>query len=120
MRLTEAIKATLKEQWPELKKGILDSLEEAREYHFEPNRKISNIGLSILNKLNDGSSCRFTHREYEKLHNAASVKNEFIHSLTSNHDVYIRGLCEAAAWSLQDDIEEIVFEMNDEATRQGL
>lgn len=114
MRLTQAIEATLKEQWPELKKGILDDLEKAREYHFEPNRKISNIGLSILNKLNDGDSNRYSYQEYEKLHNEASLNNQFIYALTSDHDDYIRGLCEAAAWARKDDIELIIYEMNNE------
>jgi len=119
MRLTEAIIATLEQQrkyWPKFKEGILNDLEGARKYHIEPNRLISNIGLSILNKLNDGDSCRFSQREYEKLHNEAAVKNEYNMDLTNNIDIYVRGLCEAAAWILQDDIDQIICEMNDDET----
>lgn len=127
MRLAEAIKETIQESthyWDSMDGAKLEDLEvtELSQWPHQYNKRISRIGLSILNKLDDTESDPKAEAEYCKLITKAHEHDQDIClQITRDKDLYFRMLFEQVAWASEDDINIAIAEMNrDEATRQGL
>ncbi len=118
MRLAEAIKQTIQESthyWDSMDGAKLEDLKvtDLKQWPYQYNKRISKIGLSILNKLDDGDSDPKAEAEYCKLITKAHEHDQDIClQITRDKDLYFRMLFEQVAWASEDDINIAIGEMN--------